>query len=301
MTSPLIRSPHWVALGRPPAARRAVVHRIHDKDIAVWTTPDGRVCAADNVCGHRGASLVDGGTVTDAGALRCCYHGRAVFGAGHRVVVDHDFAWYAWGDADALGDVPTCPEFSMAGYRTFSYAKVIECNPVLMAENTLDWAHLGGSVHRVKFVEGDPAVTVLPPRGLSGMATYTYQTAGAYDLTIENEFWAPFTTCLRFNFRHIGTGELLPPLLLWFSLEPSAQNKTTLHLRVARGLATHPMFDWVFRLVDELPLNEDAWLVQRMYPEAWSSNALTMDDAFVATYRDAMRAAFPDLLAAYVQ
>lgn len=270
----------------------------------MWSPPHGDLCAASNVCLHRGASLVDGGTVTDAGGLRCCYHGRAAFGRDV-VVVDQGFAWYGWG-VDPAGEdyaaprIPTCPEFTAPGYRTFAYSKTIPVNPVLMAENTLDWAHLAGDVHRVKFIEGTPRVSIRPPSGGHGFAAYTYDTTTPYDLTVENEFWAPFTTCLRFRFRHKATGAIVPPLLLWFSLEPSGTTESVLHLRVARGIATHPALDCVFRLIDELPLNEDAWLVKNMYPGAWSSNALTIDDTFVATYRDVMAARYVDLLAAYV-
>jgi nitrite reductase/ring-hydroxylating ferredoxin subunit len=304
---------HWIALGAPAAlsTHRIAKRSVHGHDVAVWRQRDGTVRAVDNACPHRGASLADGGAVDAAReeCVRCMYHGNLVR-ADRTVRVRDDMAWLLVPGASPSPTMlplpPTCPEFSPeSGLRTFAYVKKlpVAVNPVLMAENTIDWAHLSGDVHRVKFVTGEPEVSINGGGAETvghAMATYAYETTTPYHLTIENEFWTPFTTSLRFRFRHKDSGVEAPPLLLWFSLEPSPAAGSRLHLRVARGVLASPAFDWVFRAIDELPLREDAWVVERMYPLSWSSNKLSADDTFISLYRDAMQRLHPELLSTYV-
>jgi hypothetical protein len=196
---------------------------------------------------------------------------------------------------------PPPPEFTAGGYRTIAYAKDLRgVNPVLLTENTLDHAHLF-HVHAVHFVPGPPKVSLAPgqPDG-GGLATYAWAPSGRYQLTIENEFRLPFTTWLRFLVTDTRTGRRLRPLVLWFTAAPT-RDGVRLHLRIARATLTSPAFDWLFKLIDELPLAEDAAIVRAVDAAAWSQNALRADDEFVARYRAAMRARHPRLLDAHVK
>ena len=127
------------------------------------------------------------------------------------------------------------------------------------------------------------------------------QPAGLQDLTIDNEYHVPFTTSLRFIFRNRETGDRLPPLLLWFSIAPMEDARVALHLRVSRGALKSPLADWLFKLIDELPLLEDATVVASVDPAQWSANRLEAGDEFVAAYRKAMRDNFPEILEWYVR
>lgn len=314
-----VKRPHWVLLGFDASLARGggvAGASVHDTKLAVYRTAPtapstageavdaGELRVALDACPHRGASLSRGGSVRGACAV-CPYHSRAV---GMRTHPDRFFQ-YAVQDGlvwlDYASDLctqhhgpPAYPEHAAnAGMRTFEYTKVLRVNPVLMAENTLDWQHLA-SVHRVHFIEGAPRVTVRST-GAHGLAEYAYQSP-VFDLTIDNEYHVPFTTSLRFRFRNRATGEELPPLLLWFSMAPVDRERTALHLRVSRGVLRSPLADWVFRLIDELPLLEDAWVVGGVDAGQWSRNRLDAGDEFVAAYRRAMADNFPEVLAWYV-
>ena len=308
-----LKSPsHWVLLGKASALRGATYRKpvkvsVHDRDLVLWQAPDtAELFAMDDACPHRGASLSKG--KAEGSCVVCPYHNKRIRAGngGYPIRVTGDNAWLDWQGAEAMGLPPdelAYPEFSMPGYRTIAYHKDLEgINPVLMTENTLDWNHLA-YVHRVHFVEGDPIVTVTK-RGLSGMAEYVYDTppSSALDLTIENEYHAPFTSSLRFRFSDKKTGRGYPPLLLWFSLTPTKAGSVRLHLRIARGVLTAApcITDALFRLIDELPLFEDIDLVRDIDASTWAANRLTPQDEFVATYRDAMVSIFPGLLDTYI-
>lgn len=307
------RRPHWLLLGFDDRTARSRVQsaRVHDAKLAVYrTVPAQELRVALDACPHRGASLSCGGSVR-GDCIVCPYHARAIGRAGHPGrFLDHavqdGLVWVDFDSAAADPHMPTTttmppppsyPEHSDASLRTFGYTKVLRVNPVLMAENTLDWQHLS-TVHRVHFIRGDPEVTIRST-GAHGWAEYKYA-SGIFDLTIDNEYHAPFTTSLRFRFRDRETGEELPPLLLWFSITPMGSDRVALHLRVSRGALKSPLADWIFRLIDELPLLEDAAVVAGVDPVQWSRNALDGGDEFVAAYRQAMADAFPEVLERYV-
>jgi phenylpropionate dioxygenase-like ring-hydroxylating dioxygenase large terminal subunit len=298
--------PHWVLLGfQDRLARRVSNVTLHDTKLVVFPTKDGdkELRVAHDACPHRGASLGSGGVV-QGDCMVCPYHSRRI---GVNAYPERFFDYSAqdglvWVDfaSNLLTQhhpPPAYPEHSDPALRTFEYSKELAVNPVLMAENTLDWQHLS-SVHRVHFIQGEPKVTIRS-RGAHGWAEYAYQ-SGLFELTIDNEYHIPFTTSLRFRFRHMETGEELPPLLLWFSISPVSGGKVALHLRVSRGALTSPLADWIFRLIDELPLLEDAAVVAGVDPLEWSRNRLDAGDEFVSAYREAMKAAFPEILEWYV-
>lgn len=267
---------------------------------------DQTLYVAHDACPHRGAAL-HRGTVRGQ-CVVCAYHAHAIGPKAHadRFVPTARDTGLVWVDS-ALGadvrapaDPPSYPEFSDPSYRVIEYSKTVPVNPVLMTENTLDWQHLA-SVHRFALVEGDPKVTIHSSTGTHGHATYEYSGPN-FELTIDNEYHIPFTTSLRFKFRDTRTGKAIPPLLLWFSLTPLDAGRCELNLRIARATVTWLpcLTDWVFKLIDELPLYEDVEIVRTVDPTAWSSNRLTPGDGFVAAYREAMTAHCPSLLREFV-
>lgn len=302
--------PHWVLLGfedRLRATRPGQVsqHAVHDTRLAVYRTAGAdELRVALDACPHRGASLSCGGAVRGE-AVVCPYHARAI-GLNAYPERFFDYAvrdglvWvdYASNLLTTYANPPSHPEHSDPELRTFGYTKVLDVNPVLMTENTLDWQHLA-SVHRVHFIEGKPKVTIRQ-KGTHGWAEYAYDSE-LFDLVIDNEYHVPFTTSLRFRFRNKKTGEQLPPLLLWFSITPQEHPRVALNLRVSRGALRSPLADWIFRLIDELPLLEDAAVVAGVDPRQWSANALDAGDEFVAAYRAAMAQHYPELLQWYVE
>ena len=278
-------------LKSPPAQRLVAARKL-----VSYRSPDGTVFVADDACPHRGAALHTGHV--RGSCVVCPYHAMAVCPTQHddRFIDTVESRGGVWVDS-GMGaptahktwtDPPECPEFSDPAYRTIEYSKRVPVNPVLMTENTLDWKHLD-IVHRFSLVEGDPTVTI-HETGSHGKATYAYKGTGAYDVVIENEYWVPFTTSLRFRFTEKATGKTLPPLLLWFSLSPIDLSTCELNLRISRAaLKWFPVLtDALFMVVDELPLFEDVALVQLIDPALWSQNVLGPNDAFVAAYREAM-------------
>lgn len=304
-----LKRPHWLLLGfddhlgQCPGVSQV---SLHNTKLAVFRTePSRELRVALDACPHRGASLSAGGTVA-GGCVNCSYHGRAIGIKSHPerfldYAVQDGLVWadYASNLLTQHHGPPSYPEHSDPGMRTFGYTKILDVNPVLMTENTLDWQHLS-HVHRVHFIEGNPVVTIRETAPGHGKAEYAYQ-SDMFDLVIENEYHIPFTTSLRFRFRHRDTGVPLPTLLLWFSVAPAAHGKTALHLRVSRGALKSPMADWLFRLIDELPLLEDVGVVSGVDPGEWSKNRLDpKGDEFVARYRRDMADNFPEVLDWYV-
>jgi phenylpropionate dioxygenase-like ring-hydroxylating dioxygenase large terminal subunit len=307
------KRPQWVLFGFKNTFQKSKLHKIsvHGTPLTVYHGRTGQVDGDGqdmhivlDACPHRGASLACG--TTDGRGIVCPYHSMTVSIDSHPDRhFDHaamqGLVWldYASGLLTQHHSPPVYPEFDDRAFRTFEYSKRLSVNPVLMTENTLDWQHLA-SVHRVHFVKGNPQVTI-KSTGPHGLATYQYGSE-LFDLIIENEYHIPFTTSLRFRFTDKRTGRALPPLLLWFSLTPARRGETVLHLRVSRAVLREVPWitDWIFRLIDELPLIEDAEIVGQVDPSQWSSNRLTPGDAFVQAYRDAMRDAFPEVLDYYV-
>lgn len=299
------KRPQWVMLGFRDELGALRQKEVHGTKLAVYQsneTNDSELRVTLDACPHRGASLSTG--TVHGECVVCPYHSRSV---GMPAFPDRFFDYVVrdglvWLDYSSPLSTqhfgpPSYPEHSAGAMRTFGYTKRLGVNPILMVENTLDWQHLA-SVHRVHFIKGLPKVNILKT-GAHGWATYAYD-SDLFDLVIDNEYHVPFTTSLRFRFTDKKTGEELPPLLLWFSVCPEAEGRVALHLRVSRGVLTSPLADWIFRLIDELPLLEDAAVVAGVDPAAWSTNRLDKGDAFVAEYRKAMRDAYPEVLQWYV-
>ena len=278
---------------------------VHDSNYAVYSDGES-IMVTHDACEHRGASLACG-KVNAAGCLVCPYHARScspsLFPERYFSTVESQGdVWVDFGHSASHSPPPTFPEFEEPEWRVIRYSRDLKVNPVLMTENTLDWSHLF-VVHAVHFVNTTPQVTVEPrqPGSPAGKATYVYTTE-TVQMTVENEFHAPFTTSLRFIITDKTTGETLPPLLLTFSITPRTRDDVVIHLRIARKLLTQVPWitDALFRFLDELPLLEDKLLVAQVDPAVWSRNNLDKTDSFVQQYRTAMRDLFPDLLEYYV-
>ena len=285
-----------------PQPGRVAPAWVHGQKLAVFRGESGELRVARDACPHRAASLSTGTVCGEA--LVCPYHARqiGVMGFPERFfdyVVRDGLVWLDFA-SDLCAQHHPPPRWAEHGdpaMRTFGYTKTLRVNPVLMTENTMDWNHLA-TVHRVHFVSGVPRVTI-HSTGPRGKAEYAYD-SDLFELRIENEYHVPFSTSLRFLFRDKKTGRDMPPLLLWFSLTPTRDDQVALHLRVSRGVLTSPLADWVFRLVDELPLVEDAHVVGGVDPSEWGANRLDVTDEFVAAYRQAMSDAYPEVLDWYV-
>lgn len=279
---------------------------VADKRLVVYKTPLGDTHVAHDACPHRGAALHRGTVRGDC--LVCPYHSLSVCPRKNsdRYITTQEAGGSLWVDTYTLGfgggvePPPISPEFEDPDYRTIEYSRTVHTNPVLMAENTLDWLHLG-SVHRFSLVDGDPIVTI-HEKGTHGLATYEYRDGPLFDLIIENEYWIPFTTSLRFRFRNKQTGAEMPPLLLWFSLTPLDSDKCELNLKISRATMKWlpALTDTLFKVLDELPLWEDLDVVATVDPREWASNRLGASDEFVSAYREAMRKHCPALLNKYV-
>jgi phenylpropionate dioxygenase-like ring-hydroxylating dioxygenase large terminal subunit len=291
---------------RTPSPQRISVQ---GKNMALyWDVKRDLPVIVDDVCPHRGASLSAGGKVDGSGCITCKYHGKRICGK-HKGLVDmNGIVWMKDGHGALPAHERQPPhtwEFDSVRngtMRVIEYVRGFEgCNPILLVENTLDFSHLE-SVHAFHLIEGRPDVTVLQG-GYNGKASYRYEAKG-FELTVENEYWGPWETCLRFfiNDTHAFT--------LHFSVRAETSTDATLLVRVTRPCKSTPRnplselmqraIDLVYVGVNELPLVEDRFVVRHADASSWSKNVLTSDDAFLIEYREYMTDAHPDILERYV-
>jgi phenylpropionate dioxygenase-like ring-hydroxylating dioxygenase large terminal subunit len=298
----MIRAATWTPLEFTKTVR-ARTHK-HPQKIGVngthyavfWDATKNVPAIVHDTCTHRGASLSAGGVV-DGNCVRCKYHGRPTKALPIGL---HDANGILWlNDGPCPLDSPTPPDswefHEGAGQRIFEYSRSFDgCNPILLVENTLDFAHLD-TVHAFHLVEGRPDVTI-HSGGYHGKATYRY-TSKVFDLAIENEYIGPWCSCLRFIF------DGRQAFTIHFAVRPEGTRSATLLVRVTRG--DHKWLGWLgdklYLGINELPLVEDRYIVQNTDPTQWSANRLTSDDAFLKEYRAFMKACHPDILARYVE
>lgn len=299
-----VKSAHWAPVEYTRIARTRTIKplktTIHGKRYSLfWDTQRDSPSVIDDICPHRGASLSEGGRVTENGCIKCKYHGKSVgpMQADRRNVTEsHGIVWLKSG----LGDLPSCEmspptstEFD--GNRVTEYSRSFKgCSPILCVENTLDWSHLD-TVHAFHLIEGKPSVTI-DRGGSNGKASYKYTFMKDQTLVIENEYWGPWSTCLRFIF----DGQRA--FTLHFSIRPESKDTSQLFVRVVRDASSWsgPIGDFLYVLVNELPLIEDRYIVRHADPDSWSKNKLTQDDAFLKEYRSYMQLNHSDILASYV-
>lgn len=299
-----VRAAHWCPVEFTRVARtrttKPLKTMIHGTRHAVfWDVKRDVPTVVDDVCPHRGASLSEGGVVTEGGCIKCKYHGKHVgpMQADRRNVTEsHGIVWLKSGQGDLPTDErmpPSSTEFE--GSRVTEYSRAFDgCSPILCVENTLDWSHLE-TVHAFHLIEGNPNVTI-NRGGVNGKASYEYAFLKDQTLVIENEYWGPWSTCLRFIF----DGQRA--FTLHFAVRPESNDNARLFVRVVRDASSWsgPIGDFVYMLINELPLIEDRYIVRHADPTSWSKNKLTKDDAFLKEYRSYMTTCHPDILAMYV-
>lgn len=240
--------------------------------------------AAPRRCPHRGADLALGTVGPDC--VRCAYHRRDVSASLH-LDVDVDASGVAWiddvsgPDAEAVtAPPPPLPEWTDPAYSTFEYSRRVEAAADVMMENLLDWDHVD-SVHAFAVVRGKkPRTTVSRPYHGHAVARYEYPDDG---LVLENAFWGPFTSLLRFVHPSWGT------LVLWTSITPidAEQRCVDVHFRVSKSGAWRFVPDALLTMANDFVLDEDRAVV-RGIPSEFPGK--TDDkDAFVRLWRRSIR------------
>lgn len=297
--------PAWV-----PVDRAAIIQKnhgpgkspkrvlIHDEPLALyWDAKRHTPSITADSCWHRGASL-SVGQVRNDGSLCCKYHGHPTKGKHRRVRVRDGIIWYDPTGSVSDSYLPSSWEFQgQDPQRVYTYCRDFpDTNPLLMTENTLDHAHLS-HIHAFSATSGEPEVTIHSET----RATYSYATTmDGVTLDVENEWFAPFSTCLRFLFNGAHA------FSLHFCFVPHGYAHTSLIVRVTRDASKDPlpllssMGDVLLMLSNELPLIEDRWIVQSI-PETrkWTDDSLHVEDQFLKQYRDHIQREYPDLYARY--
>jgi phenylpropionate dioxygenase-like ring-hydroxylating dioxygenase large terminal subunit len=262
---------------------------LHGRDMSLYWH-DGVPRLTTDACFHRGASLSIHGTIDADGCIRCGYHGKKSRGLKARDV--HGVVWT--NDQFESSEIPIPWEFVDSSQRVFSYTESFpNTNPLLMVENTLDYAHLS-HVHAFSLTNGDPRVEI---DAENNTARYMYETTMDKALTVENQFWAPWSTCLRF---YLDDMHLFS---LHFSWIPRHVNHTDLVVRVSRthGHWSGMFGDWILQIANTLPLIEDRDIVQSIPGDrSWRDDRLAYDDRFLRLYRTKMEEQYPTIVADYM-
>jgi len=278
------------------ARKKPVSVDIHGQKLNVfWDTRKDRPGAVLGSCWHRGASLSEGTVKGDC--IVCGYHGkktRSVRPTSLRV--HQEIVW--WNDEHDVSQdtIPQSWEFDeSASHRIHVYTEDFEgCSPLHMVENTVDWNHLA-HVHAISAIDGHPEVIIRSPT----RADYRYNTkVDGNTLTVQNEFWAPYSTCLRFYFN-----ETTHLFSLHFAWVPHSLDRCGCIVRVTRSSDswTGRVGDMVLQLVNMLPLDEDRRIVRSIDTgRLWSDDKLdAREDAFLKMYRDSVEIDFPEIAKMY--
>jgi len=269
---------------------------VHGKNLHVfWDTMKNQPGAVLGSCWHRGASLSEGSVKGDC--LVCAYHGKKTRSVRPTSLAIHQGVLW-WNDDLDTGhrDLPHSWEFDdISEHRVHIYTEDFEgCSPLHMVENTVDWKHLA-HVHAISAIDGHPDVIIRSPT----RADYVYQTkVDGNTLTVQNEFWAPYTTCLRFFLN-----EHTHLFSLHFAWVPHSRDRCGCIVRVTRssGARTGKLGDLALQLVNMLPLDEDRRIVRSIETgRPWKDDILDRrEDAFLKMYRDAVENDFPEIARMY--
>lgn len=258
---------------------------LHGHQKSLYWKDSATPLVVDDACSHRGASL-SLGHVTHDGCIQCGYHGKKTRGNPRRTKAVDGIVWYR--DEFESGEIPRPWEFTDPGQRIFSYTESFpDTNPLMMVENTLDYAHLS-FVHAFSVADGAPTVVV---DAENNTAQYIYDTAvDCQTLVVENQFWAPWTTCLRF---YLNTTHLFSLHFAWI---PRSKTSTDLVVRVSRTHAhwTGDIGDRLLQIANTLPLIEDRDIVQSIHENrSWSDDVLQYEDRFLRLYRESIQQDYP--------
>lgn len=288
-----VKRPHWVMLCRRDALQLPHTIKRHDvygAGVVTYTDSAGELHVVEEACPHRGASLA-GGTVRD-GCVVCPYHGMAW---GPRTSPGHAYDYAAlqglvW--VDVAKDLctqhvmpPYYTEFSSPAFHTWGYTRTLEgTNPLVMLEHLLEWrldTHQPHTPHDPQ----QPQVTQHHD-GPDGMEQHEYDTPhGA--LRVEVRYHVPFTAGLRF----VLDGRTVAVVM--YSVLPASASRVSVHVHVARledGMPTD-----IARAVDDAVARGDEAVLRSVDSRHWGRNLVT--DALTASYRDAMRRFFPEVVA----
>jgi phenylpropionate dioxygenase-like ring-hydroxylating dioxygenase large terminal subunit len=244
---------------------------------------------AKDACYHRGASLSHG-TVVDGGCISCGYHGKKT--RGKRVKDIDGMLWAT--DEFEPSEIPRPWELVDPSQRVFTYTESFEgCHPLLLIENTTDYSHLS-YVHSFSVTDGQTEVEIDDD---ADIARYIYNTQlGSKRLIVENQFWAPWSTALRFYLDDLHLFSLL------FSWVPRSKTHTDLVVRVSRTHAhwTGRLGDAVLRIANTLPLIEDRDIVSSIPDHrTWKDDTLCYEDRFLRRYRETMERDYPQIVNHY--
>jgi hypothetical protein len=147
----------WYVVGSSRAvSTRSAVHEVAGREVVVWRTADGRLCAGPGACPHLGASL-DGCAVTGS-SIRCNWHGLALTPAGSprwRPYPAYDDGVLTWVRLPNAHEMPTdAPALPVRPPLDRSVSAVItvrgRCEPRDVIANRLDPWH-GSWLHPYAF------------------------------------------------------------------------------------------------------------------------------------------------------
>jgi phenylpropionate dioxygenase-like ring-hydroxylating dioxygenase large terminal subunit len=292
-------APHWIYLSRTTHKNELQYIELYNKHYClVKNGEQNKYNLINDACKHRGLSLSLSGKFqysekTKEAGVCCGYHNRHFACKGldnYDVNVSQDDVWLDVNNSsDTNKKPPMAPEFDDTTYKTIAYNKIVNVNPILMMKNLLDFAHLC-HVHKYTIVDGIPEV-VIEDNGDHSRSMYTYYDKnGKITIKVENEYWIPFTSMLRFYFGEKNR------LVLWFSFRPESKNKTVMNMKIARNFARADIMDGIMQMIDEIPLQEDIQIVRNIYTDEWEKNALDSEDKHIINYRRNMKLLYPEIV-----
>jgi phenylpropionate dioxygenase-like ring-hydroxylating dioxygenase large terminal subunit len=261
---------------------------LHGKEFVLYGNPPR---LANDACYHRGASLSSHGRVDVDGCITCGYHGKKSRG---RRLKDVDGVLWATDEFEP-SEIPRPWELVDPSQRWFTYTESFEgCHPLLLIENTTDFSHLS-YVHSFSISADDQTEVEIDDD--ADIARYIYNTQfGSKRLIVENQFWAPWSTALRFYLDDLHLFSLL------FSWVPRSTTHTDLVVRVSR---THwhwtgRLGDAALRIANTLPLIEDRDIVSSIPDHrGWKDDKLCYEDRFLHRYRETMERDYPQIVNHY--
>jgi phenylpropionate dioxygenase-like ring-hydroxylating dioxygenase large terminal subunit len=243
-----------VALSSEVGNKKPFGMRLYGRDIVLWRTRAGELCAIDARCPHMGASLAVGKIADDR--VACPYHGFQYDGTGQCVktplrkadaliprtlcnrnyAVEEKLGWVFlfWGEVEnAPADIPF---FDEDIHEPLSHMHSIREWPVSFTrfiENTVDVAHLG-TVHAgtlshtiPDIIEVDAAVngniiSVVPPSNT--------------DLPIVSRIAYPNMAILHLH----------PKFLTVFVAVPIDEKHSRIYVRSSQAVIRWPLIGWLF-------------------------------------------------------